>query len=198
MIGIVDYGRGNIGSLRNALNYIGISSIFSHDPSELVNCKGLILPGVGAFPPAMERLQSLGLSDFLKEWAHCDQPLLGICLGMQLLLSKSEENGQTAGLNIIPGEVIKISKASRAIHIGWNTINLVSTNNIVPAKLYGYFVHSYACQMYHKETIVGETHYGIPFASVVKDRSVMGVQFHPEKSQSFGLSILKGFANGDF
>jgi len=196
MIGIIDYGMGNIGSLRNALTFLGIDSLLSRDPRELSRCKALILPGVGAFPPAMERLNRTGLAAYLQEWAGKEFPLMGICLGMQLLMSDSEENGLTPGLDLIAGHVVRLENAPRSIHIGWNTVNPQYANDLIPGKGYAYFVHSYACQPEETKAVLTETTYGSPFASAVQSGNVIGLQFHPEKSQKFGLDILRRFADG--
>jgi len=197
MIGIINYGVGNIGSLQNALTFLGLRSILSKNPDELSQCKALILPGVGAFPPAIEKLDASGLVPFLKDWANKKCPLLGICLGMQLLMTDSEENGLTPGLDLISGQVVKLKNAPRSIHIGWNTVSPRYSNDLIPSEGYAYFVHSYASQQETPE-VVAETIYGVPFASVVRSGNVIGVQFHPEKSQQFGLAILKRFADGVF
>ena len=197
MIGILNYSVGNIGSLQNALTFLGLRSTLSKNPDELSQCKALILPGVGAFPPAMEKLDASGLVPFLRDWAKKKRPLLGICLGMQLLMTDSEENGLTPGLDLISGQVVKLKDSPRSIHIGWNTVSPRYSNVLIPGEGYAYFVHSYACQQETPE-VVAETTYGVSFASVVRSGHVIGVQFHPEKSQQFGLAFLKRFADGIF
>lgn len=198
MIGIINYGVGNIGSLQNALTFLGLQSNLSKNPDELSQYKALILPGVGAFPPAMEKLNDSGLVPFLRDWVKEKRPLLGICLGMQLLMTASEENGLTPGLGLISGQVVKLKDSPRSIHIGWNTVSPRNSNDLIPGEGYAYFVHSYACQLDNVETVIGETTYGVSFASVVRSGNVIGVQFHPEKSQKFGLAFLKRFADGIF
>ncbi len=194
MIGIIDYGIGNIGSLTNAFRFLDIPCIFSGNPKKLSECDRLILPGVGAFQPAMDVLTALQLDRFIQNWALDGKPLMGICLGMQLLLSESEENGVTSGLNIIPGKVIPIKGGDRKIHIGWNQVEPVADNSIVPSKGYAYFVHSFACKPSNKIHIAAQTEYGELFASVVQKGNVIGVQFHPEKSQDYGMGILRRFS----
>ncbi|MCH7612425.1 MAG: imidazole glycerol phosphate synthase subunit HisH [Candidatus Marinimicrobia bacterium] len=194
MIGIIDYGIGNIGSLTNAFRFLDIPCIYSGDQKKLSECDRLILPGVGAFQPAMDVLTTLKLDRFIQNWAMDGKHLLGICLGMQLLLSESEENGLTSGLNIIPGKVIPIKGGSRKIHIGWNQVKPVGDHSIVPSKGYAYFVHSYASKPANKTHIAAQTKYGELFASVIQKGSVIGVQFHPEKSQDYGMDILRRFS----
>ncbi len=196
MIGIVDYGVGNIGSLRNALKFLGIPCEMIGDVDRLSRCKGLILPGVGAFQPAMERLDALDLVTFLQEWSDNRRPLMGICLGMQLLLDKSEENGLHKGLGLIPGNVTRLQNAPRAIHIGWNQVVPAKTPGLLSEKGYAYFVHSFVCQPANPSTVIGETSYGESFVSMLQSENTVGVQFHPEKSQKFGLAVLRRFIDG--
>lgn len=198
MIGIIDYGIGNIGSLTNAFRFLDIPCIYSGDPKKLRECDRLILPGVGAFQPAMDVLTTLKLDRFIQNWALDGKPLLGICLGMQLLLSESEENGLTPGLNIIPGKVIPIKGGSRKIHIGWNQVEPVGDHSIVPNKGFAYFVHSFACKPENEAHIAAKTEYGESIAAVVQKGNVVGVQFHPEKSQDFGMDILRRFSVEQF
>lgn len=196
MIGIVDYGAGNIGSLRNALTFLDIPHVVSGDVDGLSRCSGLILPGVGAFQPAMERLDSFDLVTLLQEWADSRRPLLGICLGMQLLLDQSEEDGPHGGLGLIDGNVTRLRNAPRAIHIGWNQVVPAQTSGSSFEKGYAYFVHSFVCQPTNQDAVIGETLYGDSFVSMLQSGNITGVQFHPEKSQQFGLTILRRFGDG--
>jgi len=193
VIGIVNYGVGNIGSLQNALNYLDIPCTISEKSERLTKCSGLILPGVGAFSVAMDKLNSLNLVSFLKEWVSYGNPILGICLGMQLLFSESEEGELKKGLGIISGRVIKLRESFRSIHIGWNLVTPKDFNQFLPSSGYAYFIHSYACQPTIPNFVIGETTYGSVFPSVIQSGNVIGVQFHPEKSQKFGLQILSRF-----
>ncbi len=195
MIGIVDYGAGNTGSLRNALSFLEIPCIISGHINELSLCRGLILPGVGAFGPAMEKLRKLNLVSFLRSWADANKHLLGICLGMQLLLTESEENGITYGLDFITGRITKIKNAPRAIHIGWNLVKDSHANRTLNHNGYAYFVHSYTCRLENTKYEIGNTTYGETFTSILRRGNILGVQFHPEKSQSFALNFLKRFAD---
>lgn len=196
MIGLVDYGVGNTGSLGNALQHLGLRFCLSANSTVLDSCDSLILPGVGAFGPAMERLRELQLNSYIQEWAASGRPLLGICLGMQLLMSESSEHGYTEGLNLIPGQVRKISGAPREVHMGWNEVVPSQDNPIVQEPGYGYFVHSYCCVPENPEVLIATTEYGGSLAAVVQQDNLIGVQFHPEKSQKFGLDILRRFPNG--
>ena len=198
MIGLVDYGVGNTGSLGNALHHLGLRFILSADSEVLDRCERLILPGVGAFSPAMECLRAFQLDSYLQEWAASGRPLLGICLGMQLLLSESHEHGHHPGLNLIQGQVRKIRGAPRKVHMGWNEVTPNQDNPLVPEAGYGYFVHSYYCTPADSNLIIARTDYGDSLAAVIRSDNLIGIQFHPEKSQAFGLDILRRFGNGSF
>lgn len=193
MIGIVNYGVGNLGSLRNALDFLDIPNIVSENPGNLSECHGLILPGVGAFSPAMKKLKALNLDSYLKAWVSKGYPLLGICLGMQLLLTESEEGELHEGLGIISGRVTKMKETPRSVHIGWNLVKPKIFNRLLPFPGYAYFVHSYTCWPVVPDHVIGETTYGSIFPSFIQSGNVIGVQFHPEKSQEFGLQILLRF-----
>ena len=200
MIDIIDYNMGNLHSVKNALDKLGLESIISSETEDIKSADKLILPGVGAFPDAMEALSASGLSDEIEAQCKNGKPLLGICLGMQLLFDKSYEFGCTNGLSLIPGEVVPINGHGLKIpHIGWNSLSV----NLPEDKLvngmndgeYVYFVHSYRADT-EKNNIVCSTFYGEEIPALVKaDKlNVWGAQFHPEKSHSTGLEILKRFA----
>ncbi len=195
---MVNYGVGNVGSLGNVLRFLDLPFVLSADPSELARCEQLILPGVGAFAPAMERLDQSGLIPFLQVWAASGKPLLGICLGMQLLFSASEERGQHTGLGLIRGQVKKIRGAPREVHMGWNQVAPTGPSRLIPEPGYGYFVHSYHCVLDDPKGMVASTVYGETIAAVVRQENILGIQFHPEKSQDYGLGILRRFARGEF
>lgn len=198
MIGMVNYGVGNVGSLGNVLDHLGLPFVLTAELSELALCDQLILPGVGAFAPAMERLDQSGLIPLLEVWVASGKQLLGICLGMQLLFNESEERGRHTGLGLIPGQVVKITDAPREVHMGWNMVTPRHENLLVPRPGYGYFVHSYHCVPDDPAVVVAETWYGNSLAAVIRHGPVLGIQFHPEKSQKFGLDILRRFASGKF
>ena len=193
MIGVVDYEAGNIASISNALAAIGTEFVVSSDAGELERCSGLILPGVGAAPGAMASLERVGLTPFLRS---ASVPLLGICLGMQLLYESSEE-GLTNCLALVPGSVQRFdSRTSKIPHMGWNEVEQISPGPLmagIASKEFFYFAHSYCSAV--DGTTIAVTKEGTPFASVIQSGRVMGVQFHPEKSGATGLRLLKNFAD---
>ena len=199
MVGIINYGLGNLGSIQNMLKVIGEKSIISSDPEELDKCDRYILPGVGAFDAGMKKLSESGLDVYIKEKANKEKkPILGICLGMQLLGRKSEE-GTLPGLGLIPFDNIRFRLDDTDLkvpHMGWDIVEFKQDNPLLKG-LEGtqryYFVHSYHAQCDSKENVLMTCDYGYEFAaSVVKD-NIMGVQFHPEKSHDFGMALLKNF-----
>ena len=202
MIGIIDYGVGNLRSVENAFKKIGIDSFISSDPSRLAKAKALVLPGVGAFAKAGESLQKSGCIPLIKEWIAREKPFLGICLGFQLLFEESEESfcgeeSRPQGLGIFPGKVKRFAAGELKIpQIGWNSLKIKKQNPFyqdIPEGSYAYFVHSYYVQPGDSEIVATETHYGIWYASSIATERLLAVQFHPEKSSKVGLSILKKF-----
>ncbi len=195
-IGIIDYGMGNLHSVKNALDFIGADSFVTDDIDELKTADGLILPGVGAFPDAMERLRSTGLDEFVKEYVK-NKPLIGICLGMQLLFDKSYEFRECEGLSLIGGEVVRIEEESLKVpHMGWNELKLVNSSPIAASLKEGdqvYFVHSYKANVRDRADLVAVTDYGSEVTAIVAHGNVYGCQFHPEKSETVGLDILRSF-----
>ena len=195
-IGIIDYGMGNLHSVKNALDFIGADSFVSDDVSALSAADGLILPGVGAFPDAMERLRATGLDKFVKEYVK-ERPLIGICLGMQLLFDKSYEFRECEGLSLIGGEVVRIEEAGLKVpHMGWNELKLVNDSPIAASLGDGdhvYFVHSYKALVKDRADLVAVTDYGSEVTAIVAHGNVYGCQFHPEKSERVGLDILRSF-----
>lgn len=199
MVGIINYGLGNLGSIQNMLKVIGEKSIISSNPEELDKCDRYILPGVGAFDAGMKKLSELGLDVYIKEKANNEKkPILGICLGMQLLGRKSEE-GTLPGLALIPFDNIRFRLDDTDLkvpHMGWDVVEFKQDNPLLKG-LEGtqryYFVHSYHAQCDSKENVLMTCDYGYEFAaSVVKD-NIMGFQFHPEKSHDFGMALLRNF-----
>lgn len=194
MIAIVDYGVGNIGNVKNAWQALGYQCYLSDKPSELAQAKLIVLPGVGAFQPAMEALQKRGLDSWLQEWAKAGNPLLGICLGMQLLFSESEEDGIYSGLNLIPGRVVRFRNVPLIPHMGWN--NLIPYQTQDPfwqqMKTGGdvYFVHSFYTKIASKY-VMATANYGGEFSAIVRNANVWGMQFHPEKSGRYGQRLLQ-------
>ncbi|MBQ2711833.1 MAG: imidazole glycerol phosphate synthase subunit HisH [Clostridia bacterium] len=192
MIGVIDYGLGNLFSLGNALDYIGAKWRFVQSPAELSECNGLILPGVGAFPQGMEALSSLGFVQSLRSW---QKPLMGICLGMQLLFTESEEFSLTQGLGLIPGRVVKLTDVPKIPHMGWNTLSLNKAHPLLQGIDAGdavYFVHSFHA-ITDNGNLLATCSYGGSVTAAVACGNVMGTQFHPEKSGEVGLTMLRNF-----
>ncbi|MGI6152138.1 MAG: imidazole glycerol phosphate synthase subunit HisH [Christensenellales bacterium] len=199
MIAIVDYGVGNLFSLRASLSHLGFSCAVTGDKTDLEQAEKLILPGVGAFGDAAQKLKDAGLFTFLREQAAKGKPMLGICLGMQLLFEKSCEYGEHEGLSLIPGAVCPLSAdlpdGFKVPHMGWNGLNIVTDDPLlkhVKPGAHMYFVHSYyakGCE----DALLAEVDYAVRVPALVRRGSVYGAQFHPEKSGPEGLSILKAF-----
>lgn len=196
MIGIVDYRLNNLRSVQKAFEKVGVQSFISDSVSELRKADKIILPGVGAFGTAMGNLRSLGLDLFLKERALAGDALMGICLGMQLLFSKSFELGEHIGLDLVDGEVKQFPTTTKVPHMGWNQVEIVRQSPIlknIEDMSFVYFVHSYFVEPKESVTLT-QTQYGFPFTSIIQQKNIFGIQFHPEKSQTTGLQLLKNFA----
>ena len=193
---IIDYGVGNLQSVWKGLEHAGASPIISSDPREILDADGVILPGVGAFIDAMKKIEPLRV--IIREYADSGKPMLGICLGQQMLLSESDEGGLTEGLDIVPGRVTRFPHTDLKVpHMGWNSIKITQGHPFfdgVPDGTYVYFVHSYYVDTDATHTLAS-CKYGNEFAaSVVNDtKNVIGTQFHPEKSGDIGLKMLKNF-----
>ena len=197
MIGILDYGVGNLLNLKNAVDSLGMENRIIRHADDLDLCERVLLPGVGAFAPAMENLRGSGMLEILEKRVLGGMPLLGICLGAQLLLDESSENGTYQGLGWIPGKVRRFKHKLKIPQIGWNRVCFKSGGPLferIPSESYFYFVHSYFMQPESEASVLGTTDYGQDFASVVHKDQVWGVQFHPEKSQEVGLTLLKNFS----
>lgn len=199
MIRIIDYGVGNLFSLRSSLRAIGIDADYTGDPAEIRKADKLILPGVGAFRDAREALRRTGLDWVVQEEAGKGKPLMGICLGMQMLFDRSYEYGEYEGLGLIPGEIVpmegRIPKELPIPHIGWNELALKQPSPLMKNIANGdyvYFVHSYYAET-PAEYVIATTDYGVEMTAAVQKDNVYGCQFHPEKSSEVGLSILKAF-----
>jgi imidazole glycerol-phosphate synthase subunit HisH len=193
VIAIADYGMGNRRSVEKALAHVGAESVVTADHDAIRGADAVILPGVGAFPEAMRNIERAGLGDVLR---GLTQPLLGICLGMQLLFEHSTEHEGAAGLGILPGTVTRL-KSPRLPHIGWNLVRFEResqlTEGLTGAAAF-YHVHSFACRPADPSDVVGTSEYGERFASIVERGHVMAAQFHPEKSSRDGLRLLRNFA----
>lgn len=200
MIGLIDYNMGNLCSVANAFKTLDVPLKMIYQPEEVASCDKIILPGVGAFADAMEALNKEGMGEAVQAFAHSGKPLLGICLGMQLLFESSVEFGETKGLGLIEGEIVKFDTARfsqrlKVPHMGWNTLHVKKETPLfrgMPEEFYLYFVHSFHARCDEKYS-VGETLYGYPFTSAVQKENVFGFQPHPEKSHANGLKILKNF-----
>jgi imidazole glycerol-phosphate synthase subunit HisH len=198
-IAVVDYGMGNRRSVQKALEHVGARAEITSQHDSIRRADGVVVPGVGAFPLAMERLNQSGLSELILELAGQDTPILGICLGMQLLFDRSEELGSTAGLGLIAGNVKWLDSAGLRIpHIGWNEVRFERSSPLNEGMRAGgapfYHVHSLAAHPRDPADVVGSTEYGERFATMVARGSIYGVQFHPEKSSRHGLEMLGNFA----
>ncbi len=202
MIVVIDYDLGNLRSVAKALESVGGKVEVSSSPEKIARAQALVLPGVGAFYRGMENLKKLGLLPVILKSIKEDKSFLGICLGLQLLFTESEEHGLHQGLNVIKGRVEKFTAGVKIPHMGWNQLRLQSRDNKEPRaglftdvqdNSYFYFVHSYYVEPEDRSLIVGTTQYGQEFVSAVKKDNVWGVQFHPEKSGEVGLKILENF-----
>ena len=198
-IAVVDYGMGNRRSVEKALLHVGAHANVTSDAPHLRAADGLVVPGVGAFPRAMDRLRSLGLDDLLRERVEAGTPVLGICLGMQLAFERSTELGGAQGLGLVPGEVRPLSaRGLKLPHIGWNEVTFVERRSELisglPPRCAFYHVHSFAPVPSFAEDVLGSATYGAPFVTAVQRGSFYGVQFHPEKSSAAGMRLLANFA----
>ena len=201
MIGIIDYGMGNLFSVSQALERLQVDYFISEKESELKKADALILPGVGAFKDAMARLNETGLANMIRDYVGTGKPFLGICLGVQLLFEESEENGIHSGLSLLPGRVVRFSGESekgesyKVPHMGWNRLEWVNASPIT-ANLeedYAYFVHSYYVVTNQPESVIAKASYYEDVPAVVGKENVFGMQFHPEKSSQLGVELLRNF-----
>lgn len=200
MIAIIDYDAGNLRSVEKALLHIGEECVVTRDPRQILEADKVILPGVGAFQDAMQNLQKFGLVSVIREAVAADKPFLGICLGLQLLFASSEENPGVQGLGLLPGRVVRIPAAEglKIPHIGWNSIEVNPTSRLlhgIPCGSYVYFVHSYYLQAYDEAIVAATTEYGVHIHAAVERGNLFATQFHPEKSGTLGLQILRNFAD---
>ncbi|MCX7988707.1 MAG: imidazole glycerol phosphate synthase subunit HisH [Thermodesulfovibrio sp.] len=198
MIALVDYGMGNIRSVSKAIEAVGGLVTITQNPDEIRKAKAIVLPGVGAFRDCMGNLTNLGLLETVKEEILKGKPYLGICLGMQILFTESEEFGLCKGLDLIKGRVIRFNLAQeyKIPHMGWNTVNFRKKSKFlqdIPDNSYFYFVHSYYVVPEQEGVIAGITEYGLEFTSMLIHENIFATQFHPEKSQKMGLKLLKNF-----
>lgn len=201
MIAIIDYGVGNLASVNKAFSFIGEQSIITADKNEILSADGVILPGVGAFADAMQGLVNSGMVSTIKQVANKGTPLLGICLGMQLLFEYSTEGTeQVQGLGLIDGGIhqFPLDMGLKVPHMGWNNISIKNDSTIfkgIAEDSFVYFVHSYCLDDIYNKSIAATSIYGIEFGAAVSCKNIMGTQFHPEKSGDVGLNILRNFAS---
>lgn len=199
MIAIVDYDAGNIKSVEKALILLGEDVVVTRDKDTILNADGVILPGVGAFGDAMDKLNSYGLSDVLREVAAKNIPFLGICLGLQLMFESSEESPNAVGLGILKGKVVRLPEVGLKIpHIGWNNLKYPNKGRLfkdIPEDTYVYFVHSYYLQAADESIVTATSEYAATIHASVEQGNVFATQFHPEKSSDMGLKMLKNFVD---
>lgn len=199
LVAVVDYRMGNLRSLKTSLERAGAGARIITGPEGLEGTDGLLLPGVGAFGPAMANLREQKLLDPVLEWARADRPFLAVCVGMQILFEESEEDGQHKGLGLVPGRVGRLPEGVKIPQMGWNTIQVApaASDSAYGSALaeggYYYFAHSYCAQGSTPEAVLATTTYGVEYASVVGKGRMLATQFHPEKSAEAGLAILRRF-----
>ena len=196
MIAIIDYGMGNLRSVQKAFEKVGAQAMVTHSPADIIKADRVVLPGVGAMAPAMQKIHELGLTDVIRRVIKEGKPFLGICLGLQLLFEKSSEGGYAEGLRILKGTVERFTQG-KVPHMGWNQIKVLPAGGKLFAGITNgenvYFCHSYFVKPADQATAATLTDYGIEYASSVVSGNIWGVQFHPEKSQTVGLKILENF-----
>ncbi|MDD6619793.1 MAG: imidazole glycerol phosphate synthase subunit HisH [Eubacteriales bacterium] len=197
MVAIIDYGAGNLSSVKKALDYLGAENEITQDRDKILSASHVILPGVGSFGDAMDSMRERGLVDTVKE-AAMTKPFLGICLGLQLLFEGSEESPDTEGLGILKGKIVSIpkDKGLKVPHIGWNSVNLKQQVGIfsnIDDESYFYFVHSFYLKAADEDVVAATTEYGVTIQCAVQRDNLCATQFHPEKSSKAGLQILKSF-----
>ena len=197
MIALIDYGMGNSRSVEKAFEHVGARARFTSDQRDIRAADGLVVPGVGAFPPAMARLRELGLDELVRERAAAGAPVLGICLGFQLLYTRSEEHQDVEGIGLLSGTVTRLAAPGLKVpHIGWNEVTLERPSALTEgfgATASFYHVHSYAARPDDDADVVGRGEYGERFVSIAERGTIMGAQFHPEKSSRNGLALLRNF-----
>jgi len=194
-IAIIDYGIGNLRSISNGLKKVNAEVILTHDESDMKSSHALVLPGVGAFKGAIDKLKPI--SNIILDQINQGKPLLGVCLGLQLLFSISTEGGMYEGLDIYKGKVVKLPSTVKVPHMGWNSLDFVKSDSPLLDGIkngsYVYFVHSYYGEVENKDDIITSTDYGVNFPSTVGHKHVFATQFHPEKSGEIGLKMLQNF-----
>lgn len=198
MVAIIDYGAGNLMSVKKALDYIGAESEITMDKDKILSASHIILPGVGSFGDAMQSMESRGLVETVKAAARSGKPFLGICLGLQLLFGKSDESRGVSGLSLLSGEIASIPKnmGLKVPHIGWNSVSIKQNSGIfkdIPGESYFYFVHSYYLKNAEEKDVAATAQYGVEIQCAVQHGNLCATQFHPEKSGKAGLKLLENF-----
>jgi len=199
MIAIVDYGMGNLRSVEKGFKKVGVDAKVTSSPKDVENASAVVLPGVGAFRDCIRNLTDLSLTEAIANSIKKGKPYLGICLGLQVLFSESEEFGRCKGLDIFRGKVVRFQISEKVPHMGWNNVKIVRRPpilSVVPDDSFFYFVHSYYVVPDDGDVIAATTDYGVNFTSMIWKDNVFATQFHPEKSQNLGLKVLAGF--GEF
>ncbi|MHB1006202.1 MAG: imidazole glycerol phosphate synthase subunit HisH [Chloroflexota bacterium] len=195
-LAVVDYGAGNLRSVAKAFAYVGLTPTVTSVPAEVLAADAVVLPGVGAAGDAMRSLRRLGLVEVLRAFVASGRPFLGVCLGMQVLLTVSDEGGEQPCLNLVPGRVRLLPPGLKVPHMGWNQVRLRHEHPLfagIPDDANFYFVHSYYCDPSDADSVLGETEYGLNFCSALTRANVVGTQFHPEKSGDPGLQVYRNF-----
>jgi len=198
-VAVVDYGVGNLRSVEKAFVAAGFPVVVSADKSVLRDAQALVLPGVGAFGACMKALCERGFDELILDRVAAGTPLLGVCVGMQMLFEESEEFGRTSGLGLLRGCVRRFGDELLVPQVGWNQVRQARSHALLDGiddAAFFYFVHSFYCEPADRDAVIGETEYGAAYASVVGQKHIFGVQFHPEKSQAAGLRLLGNFARG--
>lgn len=201
MVAIIDYGAGNLQSVKKALDFLGYESKITSDKDEIIAASHIILPGVGSFADAMESIRERNLEETIKRAVDGTKPFLGICLGLQLLFEESEESPGVKGLGIFNGKIVKIPDTSLKVpHIGWNSVSIKQNNGIfsdINEESYFYFVHSFYLKGADENIVAATTQYGVEIECAVQKGKVCATQFHPEKSGETGLKLLKNFMSAE-
>jgi imidazole glycerol-phosphate synthase subunit HisH len=195
MIAIIDYGMGNLHSVSKAVERLGFEAVLTSDSRTILEAEGAILPGVGAFGDAMQNLRNTGLDEVTRYYAQSGKPLLGICLGMQLLFEESEEFGPTEGLGLLPGRVVRFRGSFKIPHMGWNRLEFRHESPLFTGlqEEHAYFVHSFHALPEREEDLLAVTDYNGPVTAIVGSGQLFGMQFHPEKSGDTGMALLRNF-----
>ena len=199
MIGVIDYGAGNLRSVCNSLKKLSVNSTLIRSPEDIKDISSIIFPGVGSFGDSSEQLKKQRLFDPIKSWLKEDRPFLGICIGFQMLFEKSDESPNSDGFGIIPGKVVRFPEENllKIPHMGWNEVKFENSSDPIwqgiKTSTYFYFVHSYYPEPLESNSVSSITSYGLEFASSVRSGNIFGTQFHPEKSQAAGLKLISNF-----